>query len=133
YALFATHHHDLTTVADDLAGARNLHFRAERDGDDVEFVHEVAPGAATASYGVEVARQAGVPDDVVARARELVAAREAPSEVREGDAPAAGDAGGDVASADGGREVLDELAALDLAEMTPIEAMTALNRLQRDL
>jgi len=132
YALFATHHHDLTTVADDLSGARNLHFRAERDGDDVEFVHEVAPGAATASYGVEVARQAGVPEDVVARARELVAAREAPSEVRAGDEPQ-GDAGADVASADGGREVLDELAALNLAEMTPIEAMTALNRLQRDL
>ncbi|MFC6730521.1 DNA mismatch repair protein MutS, partial [Natronoarchaeum mannanilyticum] len=58
--LFATHHHDLTEIADDLDRVANLHFAARRDGDDVTFDHELSRGPATASYGVEVAKMAGV-------------------------------------------------------------------------
>ncbi|WP_435098598.1 DNA mismatch repair protein MutS [Halarchaeum sp. P4] len=147
YTLFATHHHDLTAVAEELPGAKNLHFRAEREDGDVTFVHEVAEGAATASYGIEVAQEAGVPSNVVARARELVAAHAENADVEPdastADAPADdGSAPTDeesaAASADGGRtdagrEVLEELERLNLAEMTPIEALTTLNRLQREL
>ncbi|MFB6184841.1 MAG: DNA mismatch repair protein MutS [Haloarculaceae archaeon] len=76
YTLFATHHHDLTGLAADLDAACNRHFRTEcRDDDgEVVFNHEVAPGAAAASYGVEVAGMAGVDEAVVERARELLAA-----------------------------------------------------------
>ncbi|GGM69008.1 DNA mismatch repair protein MutS [Halarchaeum rubridurum] len=147
YTLFATHHHDLTAVADDLDGARNLHFRAAREGDDVTFVHEVAEGAASASYGIEVAEQAGVPPGVVERARDVVTERAKAVDEEDGDTDAETGAAIDAteattadasASADGGNAdadaaVLDELAALNLAEMTPIEALTTLNRLQREL
>jgi DNA mismatch repair protein MutS len=88
--LFATHHHELTAVAETLDGVVNRHFRAdqvdehpdgpgrddaERAADaDVVFDHEIRPGRAAASYGVEVASEAGVPDSVVERASELLAA-----------------------------------------------------------
>ncbi|MFB6303592.1 MAG: DNA mismatch repair protein MutS [Haloferacaceae archaeon] len=73
--LFATHYHDLTDLAGELDRVRNLHFRVARDGDDPEdvtFLHRVAAGAASSSYGIEVARLAGVPDPVVERAYDLV-------------------------------------------------------------
>jgi DNA mismatch repair protein MutS len=73
--LFATHYHDLTGLAAEYERVSNLHFRVARDGDDpsdVTFLHRVAEGASSSSYGIEVARLAGVPDPVVERAYELV-------------------------------------------------------------
>jgi DNA mismatch repair protein MutS len=70
--LFATHYHELTDLADEYPGVVCLHFTADRDGDDVTFLHRVADGPSSSSYGVEVARLAGVPDRVVDRARALV-------------------------------------------------------------
>jgi len=74
YTLFATHYHELTGVAADLPRAKTLHFDAERDpdGDGVTFRYDVREGAASSSYGVEIARMAGVPDPVVDRARAVV-------------------------------------------------------------
>ncbi|MFB6096846.1 MAG: DNA mismatch repair protein MutS [Haloferacaceae archaeon] len=73
FTLFATHYHDLTALADEREGVFNLHFTVARDGDDVTFLHRVEPGASSSSYGVEVAKMAGVPGPVVERSRELVA------------------------------------------------------------
>nr|WP_245781357.1 DNA mismatch repair protein MutS [Halopelagius inordinatus] len=80
--LFATHYHDLTALAEELPDAFNLHFTVSKrddggplddaDGPDVTFLHRVAAGASSSSYGVEVAKMAGVPDTVVERAREYV-------------------------------------------------------------
>ncbi|MEF8827142.1 MAG: DNA mismatch repair protein MutS, partial [Halapricum sp.] len=70
--LFATHHHELTDAAADLPGVFNRHFRTSRDDGGVVFEHEIAPGAAEASYGVEVAGVAGVPGRVVDRAADLL-------------------------------------------------------------
>ncbi|MEF8977066.1 MAG: DNA mismatch repair protein MutS, partial [Halapricum sp.] len=70
--LFATHHHELTDAAADLPGVFNRHFRTSRDDGEVVFEHEIAPGAAEASYGVEVAGVAGVPGRVVDRAADLL-------------------------------------------------------------
>ncbi|AGB31521.1 DNA mismatch repair protein MutS [Natrinema pellirubrum DSM 15624] len=138
--LFATHHHPLTELADDLAAAFTLHFEVEQVDGEVVFHHEIAPGAATGSYGVEVATAAGVPDSVVDRARELVAAADADTEpgdeatdtaTASSDAPAAETA---AATADGGdvpTDVAAELRALDLAHLTPVEALTELDRLKR--
>jgi DNA mismatch repair protein MutS len=83
HTLFATHYHELTDLAADRERVFNLHFTVDRadadrdadgDGDDpsVRFLHTVVEGAADSSYGVEVARMAGVPDAVVRRARALV-------------------------------------------------------------
>ncbi|AKU07956.1 DNA mismatch repair protein MutS [Haloferax gibbonsii] len=70
--LFATHYHDLTDAADDREGVFNLHFTAARRDGEVTFLHSVADGPSSSSYGVEVAQLAGVPASVVARARDLV-------------------------------------------------------------
>jgi len=70
--LFATHYHGLTTLADEREDICNLHFAATREGDEVTFLHRIAPGASSASYGIEVARMAGVPEAVVERAKGVV-------------------------------------------------------------
>ncbi len=76
--LFATHYHGLTNLADEREGIFNLHFAATREGDEVTFLHRIAPGASSASYGIEVARMAGVPETVVERANSVVASSEVP-------------------------------------------------------
>ncbi|MFO7834968.1 MAG: DNA mismatch repair protein MutS, partial [Halohasta sp.] len=70
--LFATHYHGLTALADEREGIVNRHFAATREGEEITFLHRVAPGASSASYGIEVARMAGVPESVVDRARSVV-------------------------------------------------------------
>ena len=133
--LFATHHHPLTELTDDLEAAFTLHFEVEQADGEVVFHHEIAPGAATGSYGVEVATAAGVPEAVVERSRELVSAAAEPS----GDTvePTATDTDSSAptqATADGGAvppEVASELRDLELAHLTPVEALTELDRLQR--
>jgi len=106
--LFATHHHELTAVADALDGAFNLHFSATETAEEVRFDHEVARGAATASYGVEVAQAAGLPESVLDRSRELLASSETAdvpgADVPDGDGPGA-DATGTDGAAGGGAEV----------------------------
>ncbi|WP_313692870.1 DNA mismatch repair protein MutS [Halorarum halobium] len=152
-ALFATHYHDLTELAGERERVRNLHFAATREGGDVTFLHRAKPGAAAASYGVEVAELAGVPDAVVDRARALVDGEDggvgADATGADGTgADAAGDAGGDPAQrtldelgpgtdrpreelTDAERETLAALRATDVADTTPIEALNRLNDLQR--
>ncbi|WP_256390968.1 DNA mismatch repair protein MutS [Natronoarchaeum rubrum] len=148
--LFATHHHDLTAIADDLDRVANLHFAAHREGDDVTFDHELSRGPATASYGVEVAKMAGVPDAVVERARTLLDedadASAAPSDAGAASAPdadeppfaeGAGDAAIRQAVGDGGDRVPNSVAAklrdANLADTTPLEALQLLDELQREL
>ncbi|CCQ36023.1 DNA mismatch repair protein MutS [Natronomonas moolapensis 8.8.11] len=130
YTLFATHHHELTDVVEELPRARNYHFSATRGDDGVAFEHDLRPGPAGASYGVEVAEMAGVPASVVDRADALLAG---------GTHSATPSTGGarpesDPASTDGGREaLLAELAAIDLAETTPLEALNLLSELKSEL
>jgi DNA mismatch repair protein MutS len=127
--LFATHYHDLTELAEGYDRVRNLHFAADREDGDVTFLHRIAEGPASSSYGVEVARLAGVPDPVVERARTLV----------DGTAPAANGrdertrvtrptAAVDADEADD--PLADRLRRADLARTTPIEALNLLAELQ---
>ncbi|MFC6954644.1 DNA mismatch repair protein MutS [Halorubellus litoreus] len=143
--LFATHHHELTAVADDLPGAFNLHFAATETSDEVRFDHSVSRGAATASYGVEVAQAAGVPESVLERSRELLAASES---VDEGEVPAVGpDVEGSAPASDGEHATLDEFASVsagseavarrlrevNVADTTPMEALALLDEFKREL
>jgi DNA mismatch repair protein MutS len=151
--LFATHHHDLTGIAADLDRVRNLHFAARREDGDVQFDHQLSSGPATASYGVEVAKMAGVPDAVVDRARTLLAddaASEAgssptanaasdadptadPAETDSGVArQAVGDGAGGTAE-DVPPAVAATLRDINLADTTPLEALQLLDELQRRL
>jgi DNA mismatch repair protein MutS len=71
--LFATHYHELTRLGRELPRLVNLHVRVREVGDDVVFLHEVAEGPADRSYGIHVARLAGLPENVIARARDILA------------------------------------------------------------
>jgi len=150
--LFATHYHGLTDVAEDLPGVRNLHFGAEREDGDVTFGHDVRRGAASSSYGVDVARMAGVPDDVVERARALL---ERGGPVTAADRPMDGDdspvertsaptrepddspAEHGTSAGDPAHHLPDDLAAelrdLPLASTTPLEALNLLHDVQERL
>jgi len=131
-ALFATHYHDLTGLADAYDRVRNLHFAADRDGTDVTFLHRVAEGPASSSYGVEVARMAGVPDPVVERAGALVGGDRETNGHDEGvqvtlDGVANGvDAADDDGDSADDAALADTLRETDLARTTPIEALNLL-------
>ncbi|MHA2236255.1 MAG: MutS-related protein, partial [Candidatus Thorarchaeota archaeon] len=71
-ALFATHFHQLTDMAKQYHGVKNVHTLAKESGDTIVFLHKVVDGGTDRSYGVQVAALAGVPDEVVKRARELL-------------------------------------------------------------
>ena len=133
--LFATHHHPLTELTADLEAAFTLHFEVEQDDGEVVFHHEIVPGAATGSYGVEVATAAGVPEAVVKRSRDLVsAAAETSDDTVEPTATNTDSSAPSQATADGGAvppAVAAELRDLELAHLTPVEALTELDRLQR--
>jgi len=137
--LFATHYHDLTELADELDGVQTLQFAADRTDGDVTFLHTVAEGAASASYGVDVACLAGVPEPVVERSRELVMAGtdEPDRDSRDGDSTARRDddhtAETDPDEAAIRAEVVTELRSLRIAETTPVEALVRLDGLKRRL
>ena len=71
--LFATHYHELTELARSLAGVRNLNVAVREWQDQVVFLHKILPGAADKSYGIHVARLAGVPSPVVERSKQILA------------------------------------------------------------
>jgi DNA mismatch repair protein MutS len=138
-ALFATHFHEMTALAEKLARLRNVTMRVKEWEGEVLFLHEVAPGAADRSYGVQVARLAGLPAAVVERARAVLRQLEenetAPRAERLVDdlplfsvaarqAPAAAPRDDGLASA---------LAGINPDEMTPREALEALYRLKQML
>ena len=127
--LFATHHHELTGTAAALPDATNLHFDAARAGQQITFDHEVAAGPATASYGIEVARMAGVPEPVVERSRELLEADGADDTV----SGPGNDDSGEAGASDGvPPDILAKLEAIDLATTTPLEALETLAGLQNE-
>jgi DNA mismatch repair protein MutS len=145
FTLFATHHHDLTAVAESLPRARNRHFSATREGGSVTFDHDVREGPATASYGVDVARMAGVPDSVVERARQLLGPDEGanghgagdvePATNGHGEGPTEGRALGserrsrEHATVDD--ELIERLREVDIGNTTPVEALNTLAELKR--
>ncbi len=131
--LFATHYHELAVLEDRLAHVSNLSLKAKEWNGDLIFLHEAGPGPADRSYGVQVAKLAGVPPAVVVRAREVLDRLE-----REAGAPAhledlplfAAHAAEPEAPAFGPSEVEAQLKTLDLDGMSPREAMAALYRLK---
>src|SRR5690606_9826419 len=70
--IFATHYHELVQLADELPAVRNFTVDVRESGDRIVFLHRLRPGGADRSYGIEVGRLAGLPDPVLARAREVL-------------------------------------------------------------
>lgn len=136
--LFATHYHELTMLEERLSRLKNLRVTVKESGGGIVFLHTVEAGAASKSYGIEVARLAGIPAGVIARAREVLKVHERAEtqQVRE--------AAGMAAAASGAamqmtmftplsQRIVDRLGEVDVDEMTPREALHLLAELQREL
>jgi DNA mismatch repair protein MutS len=131
-ALFATHYHELATLEGRLAHVSNLSLRAKEWNGDLVFLHEAGPGPADRSYGVQVAKLAGVPPAVVARARQVLdrLESEAANHADLAELPLFAAAAPTAPPFSGPSEVEAALAALDPDGMSPREAMDALYRLK---
>jgi DNA mismatch repair protein MutS len=130
--LFATHYHELADLAQTRAGIRNAHFEVREWKGEVLFLRRLVPGEVSRSYGIEVARLAGLPASVIARARELLAELEAERHPHErAGPPAPGEQLGLFAPPrDAGEaEVLAALRAVDPLATTPLDALALLARL----
>lgn len=132
--LFATHYHELTRLEDLLEGVRNYSVAVREKGEEVVFLRRIVKGGADRSYGIQVARLAGLPEEVLRRARELLSELEGNHLLPR--------------SGTGGRErmqkkeysqvtflapphpVVEELKALNVMNLTPLEALNLLYRLQ---
>ncbi|MGH7621716.1 MAG: DNA mismatch repair protein MutS, partial [Gemmatimonadaceae bacterium] len=137
--VFATHYHELTQLADELDALRNYNVAVRETGDQILFLHRLEPGGADRSYGIEVGRLAGLPESVIARAREMLAVLEGEELVR-GESPALShgvraaapkmktspDQLGLFAAPN---PIVERLAALDVDATTPLEALSILARL----
>lgn len=122
--LFATHYHELTALEGACPGVVNYNIAAKKRGGEIIFLRKIVRGAADESYGIEVASLAGVPKEVVGRAREILSEIETDS-VRAVPRPAAAP---QVSAA--AEDVLDRLRALNVETITPIEAMSILYELK---
>ncbi|HWP02595.1 MAG TPA: DNA mismatch repair protein MutS [Gemmatimonadaceae bacterium] len=135
-AIFATHYHELTQLANELSGVRNYNVAVREIGDDVVFLYRLQPGGADRSYGIEVGRLAGLPATVIARARELLRRLE-------GEAWALGLVPASALQRSAEPQlslfpaeehpVLERLRAVDPDRMTPLEALRLLDELVREV
>ena len=136
--IFATHYHELMQLAEDLDAVRNFNVAVREVNDDVLFLHRLQPGGADRSYGIEVGRLAGLPREVLSRARQVL-------QLLEGEQLAGGrrQPNGETKS-DGGRQqvqlglfaqvpnpLMERLASLNTDAMTPLEALTTLAELSQ--
>ena len=128
--LFATHYHELTQLAASLPGVRNLSVAVAEEGSDVVFLHRIVPGGADRSYGVHVARLAGMPPGVVNRAWEVLDDLESRRGAGRA-SPGRGTPSQQLSMFAPGQELSDAVKSLDLSSMTPLEALNKLYELQQ--
>jgi DNA mismatch repair protein MutS len=126
FTLFATHYFELTALATEIPDCRNVHLDATEHKNQLVFLHSVKPGPANRSYGLQVAALAGVPPNVIRRAKSYMATLQAQQSA---DSPQ-GMLALDVAEEPPANPVLDALDDIDPDEMTPREALEALYTLQ---
>jgi DNA mismatch repair protein MutS len=122
--LFATHYHELTALAERLPRARNARVEVVEEGDHVTFLHRIVAGGADRSYGIHVARLAGVPGSVLVRARQLLAELEAQRPL--GPMPSLADQLTLPLPAPTLHPVVEELQQLDLDGLSPLAALNKL-------
>ena len=141
--LFATHYHELTDLADALPGVINAHVAAREWQDDIVFLHKIVPGRSDRSYGIQVARLAGIPPAVIARARAILEALER-DELTRGGRPSISGTPADpqqqlglfqmAAAADPAAEKLAaRLRDTDTNALTPLQALVLLAELKKEL
>ena len=136
--IFATHYHELTQLGELLPSVRNLNVAVRESGEDIVFLRRLEEGGADRSYGIQVARLAGMPAAIVERAKELLTELEG-RRTREGGCPGRDGAYRPASAAPPGQlslfaaeaELCARLREIDLDNMTPLESMTLLAELRR--
>lgn len=130
--LFATHYHELTSMVSEFKNMKNYNIAVKRRGDDITFLRRIVPGAADESYGIEVAKLAGVPENIIKRAKQILENVE--QEVLESknlkvDISDEKNQGTQLQISDVNlpcREFVDNLKGVDISVLTPIESMNML-------
>ena len=139
--LFATHYHELTELEGRLSGVNNYCIAVKEQGDDIIFLRKIVKGCPDRSYGIQVAKLAGIPSSVIERAKEI-AEQLADADIAEKARAIAGDDGSRAACAEFTNEtkaetsndlVIAQIAALDLARLTPLEAINLLYQYQEEI
>jgi DNA mismatch repair protein MutS len=138
--LFATHYHELTDLADALGGVVNFHVAAREWKDDIIFLHKILPGRSDRSYGIQVARLAGLPASVVARAKEILISLEHDALTRGGKPTVSGavsaaqqQLGLFQTASPADEQLKARLREIDINRTTPLDALRLLEELKRDL
>jgi len=137
--LFATHYHELTELADLLPGVKNVHVSVKETPNEIIFLRRVEPGSADKSYGIEVARLAGLPRSVIERAREVLKRHEqSEHQLSETLSPGAADpahpnGAQEVLFTPLDRAVLEKLRAADLDQLKPLDALNLLADLKKQI
>jgi DNA mismatch repair protein MutS len=134
FTLFATHYFELTALPEEIPSCANVHLDATEHGRELIFLHAVKPGPASQSYGLHVAELAGVPRDVVDRAREYLRRLEKHQQALAPASPQtelAFDRAADAPISDDQRAVLERLAKLEVDSLSPRAALDALYELSR--
>jgi DNA mismatch repair protein MutS len=131
--LFATHYHELSTLESKLPNVKNYNIAVKKRGDQMIFLRKIVPGATDDSYGVEVAKLAGLPNAVIVRAREILEELEQENGVVHAAAPAFAQ-DDQISMMDlTALQIRSALEAITVETLTPIEAMNELYKLKKML
>ena len=131
--LFATHYHELSAIENELSNVKNYNIAVKKRGDKMIFLRKIVPGATDDSYGIEVAKLAGIPGGVINRARQILEELES-EDGRRPVAVAAQPADDQMSMLDlRSQQVADVLSSLSVETLTPIEAMNELYKLKQML
>ena len=133
-SLFATHFHQLTDMASQYHGVKNVHTLAKESGDTIVFLHKVVEGGTDKSYGIHVAALAGVPDEVVKRANQILQKIEKENTVTVGDTSIDYDSTEQASLESLVMEdpLVERLRLMDLDRTTPVDALVELKELQEE-
>ncbi|MGH9788231.1 MAG: DNA mismatch repair protein MutS [Candidatus Acidiferrales bacterium] len=131
--LFATHYHELTELADLLPGVKNVHVAVKETASEIVFLHRVEPGSADKSYGIDVAKLAALPLEVIERAREVLKRHERREEVVKEELSPGAAAQQLALLTPLDQKIVDTLRAADLDRLSPLEALNLLAELKKQL
>ena len=132
--LFATHYHELTVMEDEFEGIVNYNIAAKKRGDSITFLRKIVKGSTDDSYGIEVAKLAGLPNDVIKRAKEVLKSVEHTARALS-ESNVAEERDESLITFDDcvNEQVIEELKAVDLNTLSPYEAMSFLFDLKKRL
>jgi len=133
--LFATHYHELTSMEDELEGIVNYNIAAKKRGDNITFLRKIVRGSTDDSYGIEVAKLAGLPNEVIKRAKEVLLSVEKTAKAISTSEHVEEEKDDTLISFDDciKEQVIEELKAIDINTLSPYEAMSFLFGLQKRL